>query len=375
MKQNSRICAHIHLCDFIHNLDEIKGALQPNTKVCAVIKTDGYGHGALPLARIMEAREEVWGYAVATAQEARMLYDAGLKKPVLILGYVFAEDVADIVLHHVRPTVFSYESAKEFSDLAVASQETVSVHIKIDTGMNRIGFLCNEASIDEILAISKLPNLKIEGVFSHLATADEADKAFSKQQAKQFLWVVEELKKRGLNIPIKHLANSAGILDLPEYHFDMVRAGIILYGLYPSDEVGKEAIRLRPILSLKSHIVHVKEIEAGESISYGKTYVAPAKRKIATIPVGYGDGYPRALSNIGWVLIRGARAPICGRICMDQFMVDVTDIPDVAVGDVVTLIGKDGGEAITMDEIGSLSQRFHYEFACDLGKRIPRSYE
>ncbi len=372
--KNGRICAQIDVSAFVHNLDEIKKVLAPGAQVCAVVKTDGYGHGALPLSAVMESREEIWGYAVATAQEAYQLLDAGRSKPILILGYVFSEDIAQLVQRGVRPTIFSYALAKEFSDAAVALGATAKIHIKLDSGMNRIGFLCDEAAVEEIKKIAALPNLEIEGIFTHFAKADEKDKSFCEEQARRFFFVVDALKEAGIAIPMQHMANSAAILDLPKFHLDLVRGGIILYGLYPSAEVGREAVCLQPVLSLKSHVVHVKTVAAGETISYGGTCLLKEEKKIATIPVGYGDGYPRALSNKGWVLIRGAQAPICGRICMDQFMVDVSHIPDVAVGDCVTLVGKDGAECITMEQIGALSGRFHYEFACDLGKRIPREY-
>ena len=374
MKQYSRVRADIDLDAFLHNLDEIHRCVNPETKVVAVIKTDGYGHGAVPLAKQMESREEIWGYAAATAEEAEILRGHGIKKPILILGYTFPEQFSQLIEQEIRPAIFSYETAKQLSDTAVSLGKCTKIHIKLDTGMSRIGFQICPESADEIAQIAALPNIVIEGIFTHFSKADELDKTFTQEQTTRYLQMIDWLKKRGIEIPLHHVSNSAGIVDLPQYNMDMVRAGIILYGLWPSDEVQKDKIDLKPLLSLKSHIVHVKELEPDRLISYGGTYQTTGKQRIATIPVGYGDGYPRQLSNKGYVLIHGQKAPICGRVCMDQFMVDVTDIPDVRPLDEVTLIGRDGDACITMEELGDLSGRFNYEFACDLGRRIPRVY-
>ncbi|MCD7865137.1 MAG: alanine racemase [Clostridiales bacterium] len=374
MKQYRRIRAEINLDHFEHNLNEIRRLISPDTKVCAVIKTDGYGHGAVALARMMETRKEIWGYAVATVEEAEVLRRSGLEKPILILGYVFDDDLDVMIDLDIRPTVFSLSMARELSETAARKDKTVHIHIKLDTGMSRIGFQCTAESIEEIVQIASLPYIRIEGIFTHFARADETDKSFSREQMRQYSYVVEQLGKRGVEISLHHVSNSAGIIDLPEYNLDLVRAGIILYGLWPSDEVRKSRIDLQPLLTLKSHVVHVKTLSEGRTIGYGGTYTVHGTRRIATIPVGYGDGYPRALSNGGYVLIHGKRVPICGRVCMDQFMVDVTEIGEVLPGDEVILIGGDGEGELTMERIGELSGRFNYEFACDLGKRIPRVY-
>ncbi len=374
MDRHGRVCAQIHLDRFLHNLDEIERLTAPDTKICAVIKTDGYGHGALPLARLMEERNRVWGYAVATAEEALELSEAGLVKPILILGYVFPDELVDLLSRDIRLTVFSSVSAREASDAARRLGKTAHIHIKIDTGMGRIGFPSSEETVDTVEQIASLPNLSIEGIFTHFARADEADKAFSYAQRAKFDSWSDKIADRGIQIPLRHISNSAGILDLPENGMDLVRAGILLYGLFPSDEVKRERMDLRPILTLTSHIVQVKTLREGQTISYGGTYVVHGAERIATIPVGYGDGYPRSLSNRGEVLIRGQRAPIVGRICMDQFMVNVTGIEGVCEGDEVTLIGCDGTEEITMEELAERSGRFVYEFACDIGKRVPRVY-
>lgn len=374
MENYSRVRADIDLDAFEHNLNEIRRCIRPETKVIAVIKTDGYGHGAVALAGILEERDDIWGYAVATVEEARILKNHGFQKPVLILGYTFPDQYEEIARSGIRPAVYTYDMAKLLSDAAATRNKTVKIHIKLDTGMSRIGFQITEKSADEIARIAALPNIMIEGIFTHFAKADETDKTFTKDQVERYDKMIRWLSDRGVEIPIHHISNSAGIMDLPQYNRDLVRAGIILYGLMPSDEVLKDNMDLKPLLTLKSHIVHVKELEDGRLISYGGTYRVSGTQKIATIPVGYGDGYPRSLSNKGYVLIHGKKAPICGRVCMDQFMVDVSGIADVQTGDEVTLIGTDGTETITMEELGGLSGRFNYEFACDLGKRIPRVY-
>ena len=374
MKEYRRICANISLKALEHNLDAIHGCIERDTKIIAVVKADGYGHGAVPLAEVMEQREDIWGYAVATPEEAEELYSNGIKKPILILGYTFPEYDEQIVKEGLRPAVFSLERAKQLSEEAVCQNKDCKIHIKLDTGMSRIGFQVTEQSADEIAQIAALPNIIIEGIFTHFSKADETDKTFTRKQADTYEQMLTWLKDRQIEIPIHHVSNSAGIVDLPEYNKDIVRAGIILYGLWPSDEVEKNNINLQPLLSLKSHVVHVKELEPGRIISYGGTFEVEKTMQIATVPVGYADGYPRSLSNKGYMLIHGKRAAICGRVCMDQMMVDVSEIPDVKPGDEVTLIGTDGAETITMEELGDMSGRFNYELACDLNKRIPRIY-
>ena len=348
MKEYRRICANISLKALEHNLDAIHGCIERDTKIIAVVKADGYGHGAVPLAEVMEQREDIWGYAVATPEEAEELYSNGIKKPILILGYTFPEYDEQIVKEGLRPAVFSLERAKQLSEEAVCQNKDCKIHIKLDTGMSRIGFQVTEQSADEIAQIAALPNIIIEGIFTHFSKADETDKTFTRKQADTYEQMLTWLKNRQIEIPIHHVSNSAGIVDLPEYNKDIVRAGIILYGLWPSDEVEKNNINLQPLLSLKSHVVHVKELEPGRIISYGGTFEVEKTMQIATVPVGYADGYPRSLSNKGYVLIHGKRAAICGRVCMDQMMVDVSEIPDVKPGDEVTLIGTDGAETITM---------------------------
>lgn len=374
MKHYSRVYANINLDAIAYNMQQMHQLLKEPTKIFAVVKTDGYGHGAVEIAKEIESYDYLFGFCVATVEEAMILRRHAIQKPILILGYTFKEQYQTIVAYQLTPAVFTLDMAKELSNEALRQGKKVRVHIKIDTGMSRIGLPVEEESATIIKQISNLSNIEIEGIFTHFSKADEADKTSALAQIKAFNQMVTMLLDKQITIPYKHCSNSAGIIDLPNANMDFVRAGITLYGLWPSDEVLKDRIDLKPVLSLHSTVVYVKTIAAGTPISYGGIYVADSKRTIATIPVGYGDGYPRTLSNKGWVLIHGKKAPIRGRICMDQMMVDVTDIPNVSVGDEVILIGTQEQESITMEQLGDLSMRFNYEFACDLGKRIPRVY-
>ncbi len=374
MKHHERVCAYINLDAIIDNLEQMKKNLSGDVKIVAVVKTDGYGHGAIPIAKELENIPYVYGYATATVGESLALRREGIKKPILCLGYTFPESYEKLVSEDIRPTVFREDQARLFSEVAVKLGKTVKVHVKTDTGMSRIGITPDAEGVAFVKMLTELPNVQVEGVFSHFSKADETDKTFAEKQLADFNKFIEQLEMQEIHIPYKHISNSAGIVELSQAHKNLVRAGIILYGLWPSDEVSKEKIQLTPALTLKSHIVFVKEIEDQTPVSYGGTYVASGKRKIATIPLGYGDGYPRSLSNKGYVLVHGQKAPIAGRVCMDQFMVDVTDIPDVKCGDEVTLIGRDGEQMITIEQLGDLSGRFNYEFVCDLSKRIPRVF-
>ncbi len=374
MKSYSRVYAEVNLDAVSHNIARMEKIIGKDTKIMGVIKADGYGHGAVPIGKELEKLESVWGYAVATAEEAEILRRNGLKKPVLILGAVFPEKYGILAEKEIRPAVFSMKQARELQDFAEGCGKPIRVHLKIDTGLSRLGFQVTEEAAEELAQIVKMPHMIVEGIFTHFAMADARDKTMAKDQMRQFQRMQEMLKLLGVSIPISHCANSAAMIDMPESNMSLVRAGISLYGMWPSAEVRKENINLQPALSLKSRIVFLKELEPGRTISYGASYETKKLQRIATIPVGYADGYPRSLSNRGYVLIHGKPAPICGRICMDQFMVDVTDIPEAEEGDEVTLVGKDGSREISMEEIGELSGRFNYEFACDLGKRIPRVY-
>ncbi len=374
MKEFNRVCARIDLDAIEENLERMKERINEHARIMPVIKTDGYGHGAVPIARLLEPKTYVWGFAVATVEEALSLRKHGVEKPVLILGVVFPDQWEDVLRQEIRLTVYTEETALQLSSLAGQLGVTAYVHLKLDTGMSRLGFPVCEETKETLLRIGTLPHLEIEGLYTHFAKADETDKTFTEKQLKTYLWMRDALEEAGLHIPLCHVSNSAGIIDVPAANLDLVRAGISLYGLYPSEEVNKEAVPLQPALSLLSHVAHVKWVEKGTPVSYGGTFVTEKRTKIATIPVGYGDGYPRSLSNKGYVLIHGRRAPILGRVCMDQFMVDVTDIQDVKFADSVTLVGNDGGEQLPVETLSDLSGRFNYEFVCDLGKRIPREY-
>ena len=375
MKKYSRVCARIDLDAVEYNLDMMKQNIKEETKMIGVIKTDGYGHGAVQIARyVMEEKDYIWGYAVATLDEAVLLKKNQVKKPVLVLGCIFPDQRDIMIEQEVRMTCYTLEMAEDISKRAQKLNQKAYIHIKLDTGMSRLGFQITEESVEEICRIASLPNLVLEGMYSHFATADETDKTFTKKQLERYLWMKEKLEERKVTFPYYHCSNSAGIIDVKEANMDLVRAGISTYGLYPSNEVEKKNVPLKPALQLISHVAHVKWVESGTPVSYGCTYVTRRKTRIATIPVGYGDGYPRSLSNKGYVLIRGKKAPILGRVCMDQFMVDVTDIDAVTFQDRVTLVGTDGGEDLPVEVLSDLSGRFNYEFVCDLGKRIPREF-
>lgn len=374
MKTYSRAYARIDLDAVAYNMEQMKQSLEPQTKMMAVIKADGYGHGAVPIAEMLETKDYLWGFAVATLDEAVVLRTEGIKKPILVLGCVFPDQYLEMLKHDIRMNIYTEEMAEAISRMAAGEGLCAHMHIKLDTGMGRLGFDMSDSSVEAITRISQLPNVEMEGIFTHFAKADETDKTFTEKQLRDFSEMTERLAENGVRFAYEHCANSAAIIDIKEANFDLVRAGISTYGLYPSEEVNKENVKLKPAMALKSHVAFVKEIHEGTPISYGGTFVSEKKMRIATIPVGYADGYPRSLSNKGWVLIRGKKAPIVGRICMDQFMVDVTDIDGVSFGDTVTLIGRDGNETITVEELGELSGRFNYEFVCDLGKRIPRVY-
>lgn len=376
-----RVYARVDLDAVRENVEHMKANLSKDTKLIAVIKTDGYGHGAIPIARELEPLKCMFGFAVATAEEAFILRDAGIKKPILILGYTFPYSYKRLIEEEIRMVVFREDTLEELSDAVKELKKKdknikAKVHIKVDTGMSRIGIRPDEEGLAFVKKLLKTKDIETEGILTHFARADEADKSAARKQLKAFLDFTSRIEaETGFHIPIKHCDNSAGIVELPEGNMDVARAGIILYGLWPSEEVKRDIVALTPVLSLYSHIVYVKEIEAGTPVSYGGTFVSEKRMRIATIPVGYGDGYPRGLSGKGYVLIHGRKAPILGRICMDQFMVDISAIEEAKEGDLVTLIGREGDEQITMEELGDISGRFNYELACNLGKRIPRVYE
>ncbi len=370
--QYTRVYAPVDLDAITFNMESMRRNINKETGMIGVVKTDAYGHGSVPVAEAIAPYVD--GYAVATAEEALLLRRHGIKKLILILGVTHPFWYQELIEKEIRPAIFTMEQAKPLSDLAVSMKKTAKIHLALDTGMRRIGMEADASGADLAAAIAALPGIEVEGLFTHFARADEEDKHSANKQLDRYLHFAELLKERGIWIPMKHCSNSAGIIDLPSANLNYVRAGITIYGMYPSDEVQKEKVPLKPALGLKSFVTYVKEIGPGEEISYGGTYVTKHPMRVATIPVGYGDGYPRSLSNRGYVLISGKRAPILGRVCMDQFMVDVTEIPGVCVDTPVTLIGKDGEEEITMERLAELCGGFHYEMACDIGKRVPRVY-
>ena len=399
-----RVYAGIHLKNICHNVQWYIDHTGTDTKTMAVIKTDAYGHGAVMVAKALE-QIGVDAFAVATVEEGVELREHGVTEPILILGHVFPDMLKEAIDHELTMAVFNEGNAVMLSIVAGTIGKTAHIHLKLDTGMGRIGFVPHEEGSEErkevlntIEGIFQLPNLSVDGIFTHFAKADWADKTFMEEQIALFKSTVADLEARGLDLGIRHMCNSAAGLEKDDDFFDMVRVGITVYGLWPSDEVDMEKIDLRPGMSLVSHVSNVKTVGPGFPVGYGSTYVTTKDRTvIATVPVGYGDGYPRSLSNKGEVLIAGRRAPIIGRVCMDQFMVDVTDISDaleaagdfpVTQGDEVVLLGsqswpgEDRGfddvepvsDTITMEELSELSGRFNYEFACDINKRVPRVY-
>ena len=374
MEKNNRVKAVISLDAVEQNFREMRKNIAEDTKMIAVVKADAYGHGAVPIAHLIENHDYIWGFAAATAEEAVHLRQAGITKPILILGIVFDEYFPELVQYDIRPAVCEYDEAKKLSDEAVLQNKTVHIHIALDTGMTRIGYADIPESVEEIKKIAELPNLEIEGMFTHFARADEYDRSPAMVQLERYQDFSKRVEEAGVDIPLHHCSNSAGIIRVPEANLSIVRAGITIYGIYPSSEVERDIVKLAPVMELKSHITYVKDVPAGAAISYGGTYVADKKKRVATIPVGYADGYPRQLSNKGWVLIHGKKAPILGRVCMDQFMADVTEIDNVKKGDEVTLLGRDGDEFISIEEMGDLCGRFSYEFACDISPRVPRVY-
>lgn len=372
MSKYYRVYADIYLDAVTANVDALMANTSGRTKAMAVVKADGYGHGDVAVAKAVYPK--VYGYAVATLDEAVNLRENGIDKPILILGFVNPDEYATLVENEVAVTVFDYETAQQLDAAAAALGKTALCHIKVDTGMRRIGLEPDDHGLGTVKQIKRLRHLDAQGIFTHFSASDEADKTSAIRQLSKFEHFVEQLAQAGIDFTYQHCSNSAAVIDLPQANKDLVRLGIAMYGMYPSEEVDRNAVCLKPALALKSHVTMVKMVPAGERVSYGGTFVTEKPTCLATISVGYGDGYPRALSSKGYVLIRGCEAPIVGRVCMDQMMADVSEIPGVCRGDTVTLIGRDGAKQITVEEIAALAGTFNYEFVCDLNKRIPRNY-
>ena len=371
---HDRVWAQIDMDAVLFNMESMRANIREDVKIVAVLKTNGYGHGAVAIMKEMEKLPYVWGYAAATFEEAKELRENGAKKPILLLGYVFPYCYRELARLEIRPSCFREDMLKELSAAAKEEGKAIRIHIALDTGMGRIGIRPDDEGLSFVRKAMNTPGLIVEGMFTHFAKADEEDHGPTHAQIALYTGFRDRIREElGLEIPLCHCSNSAGIIEFPEANMNLVRAGITLYGLWPSSEVSRTIVPLRPVMTLYSRIVYIKEAGPGVSVSYGGTYTTSAeKTRIATIPVGYGDGYPRSLSGKGYVLICGKKALILGRVCMDQMMVDVTDIPDAREGSLVTLIGKDAGESITMEQLGDLSGRFNYELACNINRRVPR---
>lgn len=367
------VWAEIDLDKIKHNVRQIKNIINKDTLICAVVKADAYGHGAVETSKIL-LENGVDRLAVSTLEEARQLRNKGYKSAsIMVLGYTPEEHGEAIIDNNIIQTVYTYKQAKYFSNLAREKNREVTVHLKIDTGMSRLGFQPGDQSLDEIKEILDLPGLIVEGIFTHLATADEGNKDYTYRQFNIFMDFVNRLEKDGYRIPIKHVSNSAATIDLPEMNLDMVRPGIIIYGLYPSDQVKKEKLELRQAMEVKARVSHVKMLPQGHRISYGAKYTTSKNEKIITIPIGYADGYTRMLSDKAEIIVNGSKIPIVGRICMDQCMADATGV-DVKVGDEVVLYSSERESGITIDDIASKIGTINYEVICMLGKRVPRVY-
>lgn len=374
MSQYYRTYAEIDLAAIRHNINEVKKRITPDIKLCVVIKADAYGHGAVAVAKALE--EDASYYALATLDEALELRAAGITTPLLILGYVSPSQFADVVAGEITLECDNLFAAEKLNEEAIRQGKLAKVHLALDTGMTRIGFHMDEVAVNEAVQISKLSNVEIEGMFTHFSCADQEDKTYCQLQLSRFNHFGEMLEEKGVTVPIRHICNSAGIMEFDDQRFAMVRSGIITYGLYPSEEVQKERMDLIPALSWKAHVVHIQDVPAGVGVSYGATFVTkePVTR-IATVSIGYADGYPRALSSKGHVLIHGQKAPILGRVCMDQMMVDISSIDKVEIEDLVTLVGRDGDACITIEEIADPCARFNYEMVCNITKRVTRVYK
>jgi alanine racemase len=363
----------VNLDNLVHNLREIKKVIKPPASLMGILKADGYGHGAVEISRVL-MEEGVERFGVAVLDEAIQLRKSGIDVPILILGYTPVELFEQVLEYGITPAIYNYEDALKLSELVSAKGTQMQIHLKLDTGMGRIGLVPGEDSLDIVSNIYRLPGIIIESIFTHFSVADEKDKTYTEMQYEKYMNFVSALKDRGIDIPLRHVGNSAAVIDLPDMHLDMVRPGIILYGLYPSDEVDQEKVPLKPLASLKARIAHVKTVPPGTSVGYGRKFISTRSSVIATIPLGYADGYTRLLSGKASVLVRGVRAPLAGNICMDQCMIDVTGIDGVKVGDEAVLMGEQGGQSITAGELGGLLGTINYEIVCMIGKRVPRVY-
>lgn len=366
------VWAEVNLDNLAHNIKQVRNNTNKDSLIMAVVKANGYGHGAVDIARTF-LENGADRLAVAILSEAVELRKADITESILVLGYTPRSQYEKLLEYNLIQTIYNYEDAKILSQKAVEFGKEVTIHIKIDSGMGRIGFLPTAESAESILNISILPNIKIEGIFTHFAKADEVDKSHVRGQFNKYMEFVNYLERKGLNISIKHVSNSAGIIDLPEFNLNMVRAGIMLYGLYPSDEVNKEKIKLKPAMTLKAKISHLKIVPKGTGISYGQIFTTEGESKIGTIPIGYADGFTRLLTGKAEVYINDKRVPIVGKICMDQCMLDLTSVEDVELGDEVVIFGCEQ-DYPHVDELASKIGTINYEIVCMVARRVPRVY-
>lgn len=367
----NRIFARINMDNLRYNITKMKSLVKPDMKIMVVIKADAYGHGSVEVAKRIDDLSDYYG--VATVDEAIELRNAGIDKPILIIGYTASCEFDKLIEYDIAQAVYDVDECKKLSDLAVSKGKKVKVHIKVDSGMSRIGFQVSEEGFAAARQLKDMAGLEIEGIFTHYAKADEIDKRYAYGQKDKFIKFISKMEEAGISFAIKHIDNSAGTMEMDDDDFDMVRVGIVTYGLYPSEEID-ESVVIKPVMSLIAHVAHVKTLPAGVGVGYGWTYVTDKETKVATVTVGYADGYPRAQSNIGRVIIRGEYAPIIGRVCMDQIMVDVTHIPQVMVNDEVVLIGGVGDKYISVEEVAAPAASFNYELICNIGRRVPRVY-
>jgi alanine racemase len=379
------IWAQVDLHAYAHNIRELRRITHPKACLMAVVKADGYGHGALEVAReaLKNGAERL---GVARVNEALPLRAAGLDAPILIFGYSPPDVAETLSAYELTQTVYSFATAKALSDQAAAKGKKIQVHIKVDSGMGRLGLLLKRSAdaspetaiadnaVREVLAITRLPGIEVEGIFTHFATADSADKAYANRQLDRFLEFLAVLRREGFEPRVRHAANSAALIDIPASHLDMVRPGIASYGLYPSDEVKHNTVHLKPVMTLKSRIIHLKKVPAGFNVSYGITYQTQRPTVIATVAIGYADGFSRLLSSRGYMLVRGQRAPVVGRVCMDLTMLDVGTIDGVAMEDEVVVFGRQGNAVMTADELAANLNTINYEIVTSITGRVPRVY-
>ncbi len=366
-----RSFARIDLDAVESNFNALKALIKPEVKTMCVIKADAYGHGSRRIALFLQDKCDY--FAVASINEGEELRAAGVKTPMLILSYTSPLEYEDLIKNDITATLYDLESAAQLSAAALRFGKTAKVHVAVDTGMGRIGFPDDESGVVAVEKLKRLPGLFVEGLFSHYACADEKDKTSVNEQTARFENFVSMLEQRGIDIPLKHICNSAAVIE-GEKSFDMVRLGVSLYGLYPSEDVDRSRVRLLPAMQVESHIVHVKTVKKGTKIGYGQIYTAPSEKRIATVCIGYADGFNRSFTGKGYVLIKGKKAPVVGKVCMDQIMVDVSDIEQVSVGDRAVILGSEGQAVITAEELGKMSDSFNYEVLCNFMPRIKRIY-